>query len=69
MPKPSVGVVQREADDQDRGEADLAGAGRHADGQALGEVVQADRRGDRHARAQRPAAGQVGLAIEEGRLR
>ena len=56
--------MEREADDQDGGEADLAGVGGYADRQTLGEVVETDRRRDRHARAKRPRASGVGLASD-----
>src|SRR4051794_33267792 len=46
-------VVEREADDQHGGEADLPGLRRDADGEPLGEVVQADRGRDDQAGAER----------------
>jgi hypothetical protein len=45
--------VQREPDDQQPGQGQLAAVGGLADGQAFGEVVQADPGGDAHAGAQR----------------
>ena len=60
-PKALGGVVQREADDQHGGQADLAGARGDADRQALGEVVQPDRRGDDQPGVQRVRARRRGL--------
>ena len=61
-------VVQAEADDQDGREADRAGLGRDADREALGEVVQPDRDGDRHARSAARAGGASAAALRTREL-
>jgi hypothetical protein len=62
--------VQGEADDQQPGQGQFAAGGGLADGQALGEVVQADPGGDAHPGAQRRCLGrglgEVGLGRGHG---
>src|SRR4029077_5436882 len=55
--EPLGGVVEGEADDQNRGQADVSGARRYPDGETLGEVVKPDRDRDRHPRSQGPRTG------------
>jgi hypothetical protein len=57
--------VEGEADDQHRGEADLASRSGDADREALGEVVKAHRGGDRHPDPQRAGPGMVGRLLLE----
>ena len=63
------GVVQGEADDQDGRQADRPGPRRDPDRESLGEVVNADRGGDREPGAQRAAAREVDLVTERVGLR
>ena len=55
--------MQAEADDQHRRQADRAGFRRDPDREALGEVVQADRGRDHHARLQRALPGVLGALL------
>ena len=56
--------MEGEADDQHGGERDLPGAGGDADGQALGEIVEPDRRGGGEAHLQGAAASEASLPAE-----
>src|SRR5204863_5650408 len=65
-PETLGGVVEGEADDQHRRKADLPGARRDAYREALGEVVEPDRGGDRHPGPQRPRPGARRRLLLEG---
>jgi hypothetical protein len=62
--------VQREPDEQQPGQGQLAAVGGLADGQAFGEVVQPDASCDGHAGTQRRhldrRTGQLGLGHRHG---
>ncbi len=69
MPKPSVAVVQCEADDEHRRQIHLTVRGRLPDGEALGEVVQPDTEGDekRQPVRRRQSGDESGTKLRGGR--